>query len=528
MEVAGRLTELVEALVRPGGPGLAVGVYAGGDLLCHAAAGLASVEFGVPVDERTRFDIASMSKQFTAAAALLLCRDGRLSLGDDIREHLPELRLDVPVTVDQCLRHTGGLREWLALAELTGRPLTRITQGQALALVAGLREVNFAPGTAFSYSNTGYILVTSIIERITGRTLREFTDERIFGPLGMTATHFRDDSTEPLPRFAYGYQVSADGRVRRAETEECAVGDGMIATCVADLGPWFGFLHDGRVLGTDVRDALLVRSGTGEDGLPRPYALGLSHSTIAGRPAIGHAGGAPGYRSQLLVLPEEGLGVAVLTNNTSIDPGRAGARALRLAAGLPLEDPPVEEHADPAEAEALSGYWIEPLSGDSFRAEADGGRLTLSGEEVAGTYVRAADGAWHGLDEAAGLWLEPRDGALVAGRTDFPGRGRAHLPGAAPAEGSTLPPAVYLSHETGVLATITERGTAEVGLSLAEPIEPAPGGGFTAGLLHLRPDGDDLLISAPGAYRLRFTRQPDGTRPLGLPPGLTRDTPGST
>lgn len=514
MDVAERLSDLARSSVLPGGPGLAIGIYADGALTHHAAAGMASVEFEVPIGARTRFDIASMSKQFTAAAALLLCRDGVLSLDDDIRKHLPELRLSVPVTVGQCLRHTGGLREWLSLSMLTGRPLTRITQDQALALVAGLSEVNFEPGSDFSYSNTGYILVTSAIERITGQSLRAFAAERVFGPLGMADTHFRDDSQEPLPRYAYGYSVSQQ-EVRRADTEECAVGDGMIVTSVADLGPWFGFLQDGRILGAGIRDTLLER--TAPDA---PYALGIYHTVVGGQPAFGHAGGAPGYRSQLLFLPEQGIGVALMTNNTSVDPAKIAHQALRLAAGLPAATLPAAV-ADRAAAEALSGCWLDRGTDLTFRIEHDGdGALTLTGGQFAGTYALTADGTWHGQGEAEHAWLAAKGGSIEVGSIYAPGRARTYRPASAPVEGARPPAAIYLSPEVGTLATITDQGVLEIGLSLVLPIEPAPDGCFSAGPLTLRPDGDDLLVSAHGLHRLRFVRQPDGTRPVGVPPGL--------
>ncbi|MEW9521366.1 serine hydrolase domain-containing protein [Streptomyces tubercidicus] len=506
MNFAHSLSELLHNVVRSAEPGFALGVYADGKLVDHAVAGLASVEFGVPIDTRTRFDIASVSKQFTATAALLLCRKGQLSLDDDIREHLPELKLSVPVTIGQCLMHTGGLREWLSLRTLTGRPRTRMTQDQALALVAGVTDVNFAPGTAFSYSNTGYILVASAIERITGQTLRAFTTEHLFAPLGMADTHFRDDSQEPLPRFAYGYSVSDKG-VHRADTEECAVGDGMVATSIDDLAPWFGFLRDGRVLGADLRDALLAHD--------RPYGLGLYHTTIGGQAVLGHSGGAVGYCSQLFYLPERGVGVALLANNSSINPMRIGAEALRLAAGLPKDPEPVREQT----AETLTGYWRDPGTDATFLAEpAPGGDTTLSGGYLSGTFVRTTDGTWHG--EHFRLRVTP-DSIVVTSVHD-PGADRTYRRCAPPAEGTMLPASVYLSRDLGILATITEQGFLSLGLNLVAPITPAPAGGFTAGPVTLRLDGDDLLVSMHGVHQLRFIREPHSTRPVGIPPGLNK------
>ncbi|MGW2220609.1 serine hydrolase domain-containing protein, partial [Nonomuraea sp. NPDC001684] len=276
--------------LRSGGPGLAVGVYADGKVLHTAARGVATVEFGVPIDSRTRFDIASISKQFTAACLLLLARDGRLSLSDDVREHVPELRLGVPVTLDQCLRHTGGLPEWYGLQAVTGVPFTLMDEERLMKIVAGMRRTTFEPGTRFSYSNTGYVLAAVVIRRLTGRSLADFARERLFEPLGMDDTVFRDDASVPLPRMAYGY----DGAGARADTQESAVGDGGLVTGVADLAPWFGFLADGRVLGADVRSALLERT-TLADGAVLRYARGICHLTVGELDAYGHAGGMHGY-----------------------------------------------------------------------------------------------------------------------------------------------------------------------------------------------------------------------------------------
>lgn len=522
MNISTTLSELVDLAVRPGDPGLAVGIYTDGKLIHQASAGLASVEFEVPIDTRTRFDIASMSKQFTATAALLLCRDGRLSLDDDIRTHLPELKLAVPVTVGQCLRHTGGLREWLALATIAGRPLTRITQDQTLAFLAGLTEVNFEPGTEFSYSNTGYVLVASLVHRLTGQTLGEFTTDRMFTPLGMTKTMFRENSQEPLPRFAYGYDVIG-GAVRRADTEESAVGDGGLATSVADLGPWFGFLQDGRVLGVDIRDGLLQQVDSG-DGEEWPYALGLYHTAIAGHPVFGHAGGVPGYRSQLLFMPGSDLGVALLSNNSSINSTKLAARVLRLAAGLPEADP-IELVADPVAGEAaaqLTGDWLDPQSDLTIRIDAVGdGRIRIRGGSPTGEFAPAVDGSWQGLEDCADFWVQVSAGTLRIGSVYRPGRATEYWRCPPLATGLTLPPAVYRSPELGILATVTTDGKLELGLEFVETIEPAPDGAFSAGgLISLRPSGDDLLISTHGVRRMRFLRQPDGTAPVGLPPGL--------
>lgn len=212
-------------------------------------------------------------------------------------------------------------------------PVTRRTEGHLLPILAGIRRTNFAPGVEFSYSNTGYVLAAAITRRVTGMSLREFSAERIFGPLGMADTMWRDDSSKVRPRFAYGHG-NDDGVIRRADTEECVVGDGGLATSGADLAHWLGFLADGRVLGAGIRAALLERAVLA-DGTVHPYALGVYHFTVGGKAAYGHAGSVDGYRSQLLYVPEDGLGFACLANQTRIDPLTLVNRAAGGEADLP-------------------------------------------------------------------------------------------------------------------------------------------------------------------------------------------------
>jgi CubicO group peptidase (beta-lactamase class C family) len=187
--------------VADSGPGHAAGIYRDGTLVAHAAAGCAVIEHGVPIDAGTIFDIASASKQFTAACLLLLQRDGVLSLDDDVRRHLPELLLPVPVTLRQCLSHTGGLREYYSLCELTGVPVAGMDEARLLRLLAGQTGLNFPPGTGWSYSNSGFVLAAAALRRVSGRSLAEFAAERLFGPLGMRVTRFAMTSRCRCPRW---------------------------------------------------------------------------------------------------------------------------------------------------------------------------------------------------------------------------------------------------------------------------------------------------------------------------------------
>ncbi|MFI6481730.1 serine hydrolase domain-containing protein [Nonomuraea sp. NPDC050663] len=503
--------------VDPGGPGLAVGVYADGKLLQWAARGVSTVEFGVPIDERTRFDIASISKQFTAACVLLLAGEGKLSLTDDVRSHLPELRLETPVTLGRCLRHTGGLPEWYGLQALTGLPLHALDEERLMALLSGVRRTGFEPGTAFSYSNTGYVLAAAVVRRVSGLSLAAFARDRLFGPLGMDDTVFRDDAAVPLPRMAYGY----DGDGRRADTQESVVGDGGVVTSVSDLAPWFGFLADGRVLGAGLREALLATTPLA-GGTASSYAHGISHLSVGELAGYGHAGGMHGYVGNLLYLPGPGLGVAVLTNHSGLDPV---GLSMRLARELTGQDPqPSPALAGPGASEAaidaLLGHWRDPESGTTLTlVPAEEGTIRVT-DMTDAVLALGVDGRWHDTGATRRTWLALEAGRLVQGDTlairPPVAFARCEEPGQEPA-----PEGAWLSDEYGVLAVV-RAGVLRVGLTLEVPVAPAPAGTWSAGPFTLRLDaGGDLLISGFGVRESRFTAQPLGTEPLGIPPGLT-------
>ncbi|MBB2910715.1 CubicO group peptidase (beta-lactamase class C family) [Streptosporangium becharense] len=488
-----RVKREVSSLVSPHDPGLAVGVYVDGAAVLTVAQGAACVEFDVPVDERTRFDIASMSKQFTAACVLLLERDGKLTLDDDVRVHVPELSLETPVTLRQCLQHTGGLPEWYMLQALTGVPLAEMTEQRLLEVLAGIRRTTFAPGTNFSYSNTGYVLAAVVVGRVAGSSLAEFARQRLFEPLGMADSVFRDDASVPLERLAYGY-ANAKGEPRRADTEESAVGDGGLVTSVADLAPWFGFLADGRVLGADLRERLLER-GVLADGTVEPYALGIYH----GENWFGHAGGMHGYQSNLLYLPDPGVGITVLTNQTAVDPVKLSHRLARLLLGR--EEPPKPGPGTPAPPERL--HWHDPMGDGTLTLEPTAEGIAI---KDIGVFTAGADGRWHGTGDAEGAWLEI-DGDRLLLRVGPISRPPVAFDTAEPPSDAPMPDGVFHSRELGVDATVSG-GEVSIGRELKLHPVPAPGGAWEAGLFTFRMHEGDLLVSGGGLRRMRF----EGTR----------------
>ena len=190
----------------PGSPGCVLGVIRDGKLIYARGYGLANLEYNLPLTPKSVLNIASVSKQFTAASILLLAQRGALSLDDDIRKYVPEIPAynAEPITIRHLLNHTSGIRDWYDLMNLAspigdlsvGRP---IEDADMLAVIARQKETNFPPGSEYSYSNSGYSLLSVIVKRTSGKTLREFAEANIFAPLGMSHTHFHDDYGMVVP-----------------------------------------------------------------------------------------------------------------------------------------------------------------------------------------------------------------------------------------------------------------------------------------------------------------------------------------
>ncbi len=412
------LQELLSSLAADDEPGFAVGIYSYGTLAGVATAGCAIPEHKVPITKDTVFEIASASKHITATCMLLLASDGKINLDDDIRAELPGLALREPVTLRQCLTHSAGLRDYLSLCDVAGVPLAGIDEDRAMDLIAGQRDLDFPPGSAFSYSNSGYVLPAALVRRITGMSLAQFASERVFGPLGMTATAFRDDVGVPVPRLAGGYLAVPAGQeptgFRRADVSENVVGDGGCVTSLADLAGWHAFMASGAGLGTQVRDGLLAGRPLTAGGAVE-YALGLAAIEIGGEPAWWHSGSWAGYRSAVIYLPGRGVGVSVLANRndryashvaaaaaTALVTGSDARAGYAAAAGVPA---PADRAA--VAAEEAAGLWHAPASDLFVEFEAHDGLIAAPDPDGAQVYRLGTDGRWHGIGTSAGGHVHP-------------------------------------------------------------------------------------------------------------------------
>lgn len=255
--MARRIDAVYAKYSAPSAPGCVVGVYQDGRIVYARGYGSANIEYDAPITPQTPFIMGSVSKQFTAAAIALLIEDGRIKATDDVRKYIPELHdYGKTITIDHLVHHTSGLRDFWTLVQAADmRNDDGYDAGDVLRLAARQRHLNFEPGAEYNYSNTGYVLLGIVVQRVTGRTLREFAAERIFGPLGMTHSHFHDDHTEPDRGRASAYVPAKDGGWKIDVWNNDIVGQGGLMTTVEDLQKWDENFYTGKVGGQAFRAA---------------------------------------------------------------------------------------------------------------------------------------------------------------------------------------------------------------------------------------------------------------------------------
>jgi CubicO group peptidase (beta-lactamase class C family) len=314
---AGEVVDRIAARMIPAnGPGCTIGVGSDAPATLRAY-GAADLERKVPLVPGSILEAGSVSKQFTAAAVALLAIDGKLSFEDDVRRWFPELPdYGVRITVRHLLTHTSGLRDWGSIAGMEGWPRgTRAhTNEDALAIAARQQSLNYPPGIAYSYTNTGYNLLALLVQRASGKSLAQFSRERLFEPLGMKNTSWRDDYERIVPGRALAY-TGGRGSFSTDMPNENAYGNGGLLTTVEDLLTWNRAMFDAK-LGRPLADSVVKRMVL-TNGRTIAYALGLFVNPAArggGTLEIQHSGSTAGYRAHLIRFPASRLSVAVLCN----------------------------------------------------------------------------------------------------------------------------------------------------------------------------------------------------------------------
>ena len=326
---ASQVDRLFGSQSNPTSPGCAVAVMKDGHLAYEHGYGMADLDHNVKITRATVFYVGSMSKQFTAMAILMLVQDGKISLEDPIRKYVPEVPdFGVPITLREMLAHTSGLRDYEQLLWFDGWRLDSpdlLTDDDVLYIVSRQKELNFPPGTDYAYSNTNYELLGQVIGRVSGQSLQQFTTTRIFEPLDMLHTHFRQNHGEVIRDLATPYE-DGHGVFLVSVPNYDTVGATNLVTTLEDLARWDQNLYLGRIGGSDlVRE--LLEPGTLKDGIPLTYGNGWFVNTVDGLKIeeTGAAGDA-GYLAGMTRFPDQHLSVAILCNSTSVDPQALGIR----------------------------------------------------------------------------------------------------------------------------------------------------------------------------------------------------------
>lgn len=319
-DLASRVDQVFSAYGKDS-PGCALAVVRDGKIVYSKGYGMASLEHGVPITPQTVLDIGSTSKQITAASILLLAQDGKLSLDDDVRKLIPEIPdYGTPVTLRHLLHHTSGIRDYIALLQLGGINVEDVaTDADALTAIARQKSLDFRPGDEHSYSNSGYFLLSLIVQRASGKTLRDFAQERIFTPLGMTSTQILNNHTLVIPRRAASYDPLPGGGFRINLSNWEQTGDGGVQTTVEDLAKWDRNFYDPKVGGPALIEQLQV-TGVLNDGEKIPYARGLFLDEHRGLRRVAHGGAWVGYRADLIRFPDERFSVITLCNRGDSNP----------------------------------------------------------------------------------------------------------------------------------------------------------------------------------------------------------------
>lgn len=356
-----RVDSLFATYTRQPSPGLAVGVVRDGRLVFAKGYGLADLEHRVPITPSTVFDVASVSKQFGGMAIAMLVEEGKVRLDDDVRRYLPELpELATPITIRHLVHHVSGLRDWPGTLAVAGwRFDDVISFDQILRFAGHQRTLNFVPGAEYTYSNTGYNLLAAVVERVSGQSFRRWTHERLFAPLGMSRTFFRDDHTVVIPDRAFGYARGADGAWHATTNNLTALGSSSLMSSVEDLARWVINFDSARVGGRAALDRARTR-GVLNDGSSIPYAYGLSHGEYRGAPTVAHSGSWASFVSYLVHFPAQRAGVVVLANSPIVNPSRAAFQLADVFLGSSFTEPPPPAPRAPAavpvRAELLDAY----------------------------------------------------------------------------------------------------------------------------------------------------------------------------
>lgn len=475
-------------------PGCAVGVAYRGDVVLRSAYGMADLERNVPITADTVFESGSVAKQFTATALLLLAQRGKISLDDPLRKYLPEIPdYGTPLTIRHVISHLSGLREWRLVASFSGvAEGSHVLGNQDLLRIASKqRALNFAPGTAYSYTNTGFNIATILIERAlaNGKTFQDFTREAIFEPLHMSHTHWRDDFRAVVPNRALAYRrVAGDGWIQETPIENIIGAGGMLST-VGDWLLWNENFTHARVGGPELVQSLQTPA-TLTSGKTITYAKGLIVSTVDGVREVSHGGSTGGYRTWLGRYPDQRVSVAIMCNSAQANPAQLGRDVARLWTGAAPAPKPAPFATDSAKFGEWAGMYRKLRDNTVAELRINDSKLTMDpgGVQLVPTgAARFSAGDRQFVFESGGFRIVSQDGDTVYERVQ---------PAHPSASEIAFLAGSYTSDETGTTLTVAAKdGELALAIGSNPPIQ-------------LRPTFRDAFMMQASA--IRFLRDADG------------------
>lgn len=384
---AGKAEQLFLSWYDDSHPGAAVVVLHGDRILFKQTRGLASVEYGQPIESSTTFELASVSKQFTGFAIAMLIDRGVLSIDDDIRKYLPEVPdFGKKISIGHLLNHTSGLRDWDAVFALRGVEFKDgLNNAQILQMVSRQKELNFLPGDQQQYCNTGYNLLAEIIARSTGQSLAQWTQENIFKPLGMHDSGFNQDYYAIIKNKAMSYEGRVPASTLVSGNSAAVAGSSSVFSSIDDLVKWVRNL-DSEKLGGESLKKLLRTKGKLNNGETLDYAFGNIYSLRKNIPVVSHLGLAAGYRTSISRFPEQEISVIYLSNDgDDASYGRASQiedlfiPVEKLAAEVPPDEPASEvKPVIPFHPENYAGLYYSDELMLAYEIKAEKGSLVAS------------------------------------------------------------------------------------------------------------------------------------------------------
>lgn len=333
-------------------PGASVAVVKDGDIIYKKGYGMANLEYDIPNSPSTVFHIASVSKQFTVFSILLLEKEGKLKLEDDIKKYIPEVPdFGKTITLRHLASHTSGMRDQWNLLSMAGwRMDDVITKEHVLKLVSKQKALNFNPGDEYFYCNTGFTLLAEVVARVSGQSFAAFTKANIFDPLQMTNTLFYDDHEKVVKNRAYSYYAENNG-YKKSVLSYANVGATSLFTTVEDLSQWstnFSKLKVGNKEIVDKMNTLAVLNNGKEFG----GALGQFVGKYKGLNEIQHGGADAGYRSYLTRFPDEDFSVIVFSNAAEFNSGGMAHKVVDIYLKDKIQTKPKEKVEETKEATA--------------------------------------------------------------------------------------------------------------------------------------------------------------------------------